>query len=188
MLDDVNTKMVILNTEIKLNDNWNAASIESRASRLADEIMKLFPIIEPEEEISFADPRYQEYTCDDPENAKYKTPNYYILQGERVNMTSYAEMLRSFIKHLYLIDSKIIEQMAKKDECPVSWSSNVMFSYDETKTTNNYKLKGTDIYESIGFSATHIIHIIRAMLDKYEIDRSDFVYSARASSNSNTDS
>ena len=51
MLDDVNTKMVILNTEIKLNDNWNAASIESRASRLADEIMKLFPIIEPEEEI-----------------------------------------------------------------------------------------------------------------------------------------
>ena len=182
MLDDVNTKMVILNTEIKLNDNWNAASIESRASRLADEIMKLFPIIEPEEEISFADPRYQEYTCDDPENAKYKTPNYYILQGERVNVTSYAEMLRSFIEHLYLIDSKIIEQMAKKDECPVSWSSNVMFSYDETKTTYNYKLKDTDIYESTGFSAPHIMHIIRAMLDKYEIDRSDFVYSARVSS------
>ena len=72
--------------------------------------------------------------------------------------------------------------MAKKDECPVSWSSNVMFSYDETKTTYNYKLKDTDIYESTGFSAPHIMHIIRAMLDKYEIDRSDFVYSARVSS------
>ena len=31
-----------------------------------------------------------------------------------------------------------------------------------------------------GFSASHIMWIIQALLDKYDIDRSDFVYNARS--------
>ena len=181
LLNDVNTKVVTLYSDVKNCEVWNSDAIENRAKRLADLIINLFPIIDPAVEISFTDPRYQEYTCDDPESAKFKTPNYYILQGERVNVASYAEMLRSVIEHLYSMDSRIIEQMARTDECPVSWSSNVMFSYDETKTSGDNKIKGTDIYRSAGFSATHIMYIIRALLDKYDIDRSDFVYSAKAS-------
>lgn len=38
----------------------------------------------------------------------------------------------------------------------------------------------TDIYESTGFSAAHIMYIIRALLDKYDIEWSDFAYSARS--------
>ena len=159
---------------MKSCDVWNATNIEVRADRLANIVVQLYPIEQPEQIISFADPRYQEYTCDDPDTATYKTPNYYVLQGERVNTTNFAEMLRSIISRLYEQNGRIIEKMARNNEHLLSWSQNVMFSYDVNQVSGDYKLD-TDIYESTGFSAAHIMYIIRALLDKYEIDRSDFV-------------
>ena len=52
--------------------------------------------------------------------------------------------------------------------------------YDVNEVYGDYKLGDTDIYESTGFSAAHIMYIIRALLDKYDIERSDFAYSARS--------
>lgn len=179
-LDDVKTKVVILYSDVKGLNVWNSDTIEKRAKRLADTIVKLYPIEHPEKVISFADPRYKEYTCEDPDTATYKAPNYYVLQGERVNTTNFAEMLRSVISRLYKQDKTIIEDMARKNEKILSWSQNVMFSYDEDQIYGDYKLENTDIYESTGFSAAHIMYIIRALLDRYDIDRSDFVYSARS--------
>lgn len=179
-LDDVKTKVVILYSDVKGLTVWNADTIEKRANRLADTIVKLYPIEQPEKVISFADPRYQEYTCEDPDTATYKAPNYYVLQGERVNTTNFAEMLRSVISRLYEQDKTIIEDMARKNEKILSWSRNVMFSYDVDQVYGDYKLENTDIYESTGFSAAHIMYIIRALLDRYDIDRTDFVYSARS--------
>ena len=77
------------------------------------------------------------------------------------------------------MDSTIIENMARNNEKLISWSENIMFSYDMNQVKGDYKLEGTDIYESIGFSAYHIMCIIRALLEKYDIDSNDFVYSAR---------
>jgi len=179
-LDDVKTKVVVLYADVKGRTTWDADAIEQRADHLAGIIVKLYPIEQPAQIISFADPRYQEYTCEDPDNATYKAPNYYVLQGERVNTTNFAEMLRSVVSRLYELDSSIIEKMARNNERLLSWSQNVMFSYDVDEVYGDYKLGDTDIYESTGFSAAHIMYIIRALLDKYDIDRSDFVYSARS--------
>ena len=179
-LDELVTKVVRLYADVKGLTEWNAAAIENRAEKLADNILKLYSIELPQQVISFADPRYKEYTCDDPDEATFKAPNYYVLQGERVNMSNFAEMLRSIIKRLYEQDSSIIEEMARDNEKILSWSKVVMFSYDADQTQGDYILEGTDIYESTGFSAAHIMYIIRELLDRYDIDRSDFVYSARS--------
>ena len=180
LLEDAHSKTITLYEDVKDRDVWNASAIESRAEKLSDTIIKLFSVDKPEVEISFADPRYKEYTCDNPDDATYKTPNYYILQGERVICTNFAEMLRSIVDRLYAQDSSIINDMAKKDEQIISWSQNVMFSYDVEKISGDYKLSDTGIYESTGFSAAHIMWIIQALLDRYDIDRSDFVYNARS--------
>jgi len=186
-LDDVKTKVVVLYSDVKGRTVWDADAIEYRADRLADTIVKLYPIELPAQAISFADPRYQEYTCEDPDNATYKAPNYYVLQGERVNTSNFAEMLRSVVSRLYEQDSSIIEDMARNNEKLLSWSQNVMFSYDVNEVYGDSKIAGTDIYQSVGFSAAHIMYIIRALLDKYDIDRSDFVYSARSTKASSTE-
>lgn len=179
-LDEVKTKVVILYSDVKGCTEWNAEAIEKRANRLTDMILKLYPIEKPETVISFADPRYKEYTCENPDDATHKVPNYYVLQGERVNVTNFAEMLRSIIVRLHEQDSSVIEEMARNNEQIVPWSQNIMFSYDVNMVSGDYLLNNTDIYESTGFSAYHIVCIIRALLERYEIDQNDFVYSARS--------
>lgn len=180
LLSEVHTKVVKLYETIKCCDEWNAATIEARADVLSKKVAELYAVESPQVVVDFSDPRYKEYSCTNPDDATYKTPNYYILQGERVSVNNYAEMLRSVVSRLYAIDSTVIENMAKNDEQPVSWSQNVMFSYDSTKTTGDYQIKGTSIYESVGFSAYHIMCIIHALLIKYDIEATEFVYSARS--------
>ncbi len=179
-LSNVHSKVSVLYDDVKNVDVWNAQAIKDRAKNLSKIIISIFPISEPEEIVSFSDPRYQEYTCDDPETATYKVPNYFILQGERVNCSTFADMLKLIIIRLYGQDSSIIKTMAKNNEKLVEWSQNIMFSFDETVINGDYKIPGTEIYENVGFSAAHIIYIIQALFDKYEIDYSDFVYSARS--------
>ena len=180
LLAEVHTKVVTLYEDVKSRDTWNADAIWARAERLSRLVLDIFPIVAPETQISFADPRYLEYTCDDPSAATYKTPNYFVLVGERVNCNTFADMLKLVIARLYVRNHSIIEHMARKNDRPLEWSQSVMFSYDANNINGDYKISGTDIYENTGFSASHIIHIIRALLDRYDIDHSDFVYSARS--------
>lgn len=178
-LSDVHTKVVVLYEDVKSCNAWNEKAIVKRAERLSKIIIDLFPIDQPALTISFADPRYQEYTCDEPDIATYKAPNYFILQGERVICNTFADMLKLVISRLYEQDAEIIKSMARNNEKIVEWSQSVMFSYDSALINGGYKIGNTDIYENVGYSASHIMHIIRALLDRYDIDHTDFVYSAR---------
>ncbi len=181
LLAEVNTKVVNLYEDVKKCDVWNANSIENRADRLVIQIQKLFNIEQPTTVLKFTDPRYAEYTCECPEDATYKTPNYFVLQGERVNISNFAEMLRALIERLFTRNCSIIEKMAKSEEKIVNWSQSILFSYDKNTVKGNIKVKGSDIYENTGYSASHIMHIIKALLDRYEIDITEFVYSAKSS-------
>lgn len=174
------SKIVALNSDVVTIETWNEKSIINRAQRLSDLIVNYYQIELPQEIVSFKDPRYQEYSCDNPDDATWKTPNYYVLQGERVIVNNFAEMLRSVIERLYDQNNSIIDDLALHDAQVLSWSQNVMFSYSASKTTGDYRIKETNIFESVGFSATHIMYIIQALLDLYEIDHTDFVYSARS--------
>ena len=133
LLEDVQTKMVALYADVKPHAQWNAATIQARGERLASVIAGIFPITPPTALVSFSDPRYQEYSCDDPKTATYKTPNYFVLQGERIHCGTFADMLKSVISCLYSMDARIIESMARRNEQIVEWSQSVMFSYDQSK-------------------------------------------------------
>lgn len=178
----VHTKVVALYADVKDRKVWNAEAIEARADNLIKEIQRLFAIEQPTVSIKFTDPRYAEYTCEYPDNATYKTPNYYILQGERVNVSNFAEMLRSLIDRLYAKDTSIIERLARKNERILDWSQSIMFSYDVANVYGENKIKGTDIYVNVGYSAAHIMCIIKELLSIYDIDITEFVYSAKGKS------
>ena len=180
LLEEAGTHITVLYSDVKDKENWNAEAIESRAKRLADIILKLFPIEKPSVAIEFTDPRYKEYTVSDPSNATWKYVNYYELLGERVNVDSFALMVRSVAAKLYDYDNSIIEHMASNNEVFPSWT-NPVFSYDEGVLRYPVKLKkDADIYISTGFSAYDCICFIRALLKKYDLDlEEDFVYSAR---------
>ena len=180
LLEDSITHIVVLYSDVKDKEQWNSTNIEKRASRLASLIIELFPIDMPEKTIEFKDPRYSLYTVADPHEATYKHVNYYELLGERVNVDSFALMVRSVSEKLYELDSRVIEQMANSQEVFPSWN-NPVFAYDENALRNPIKLKkDKEIYITTGFSAYDCVSFIRELLKKYELDiEEDFVYSAR---------
>ena len=180
MIEDKNTKIVNLYSDIQNKVEWNAKTIQERAKRLSKEVMRLYPIEKPAKLISFSDPRYKEYTCAEPSNATYKAVNYYELEGERVSIDSFANMVRSVAKKLYDKDSSVIERMAKNLETFKDWI-NPVFSYNPKDVKGTVKLEGTNIYISTGYSAYDCVSFIRGLLRKYDLDiEEDFVYSARS--------
>ena len=180
MLDEKQTKVVALYQDVKGLTEWNQTTIEARADRLSGIILELFKYDEPETAIKFNDPNYKEYTCDNPDDATWKAPNYFVFNGERVKTNNFAEMLRLFIDKLYELDGSIIESMARAEDPIADWSSVVLFSYDRTKVQGNItKVADTEIYQSVGFSASTIMCIIKGLLDRYGMDSEDFIYSAR---------
>ncbi len=181
------THITILYKGVLNQDTWAEPQIQARAKELSETILKLFPIEKPETTVEFNDPRYKEYKVSDPRNATYKLVNYYELLGERVNVDSFAGMVRSVAVKLYELDSSIIERMAKNTEVFSGWV-NPMFSYDENAVKNPFELKkGSGIYISTGYSAYDCICIIRELLKCYDLDlEEDFVYSARSQKNEKT--
>lgn len=182
MLSDKNTHVTVLYSDVKDKTEWNAQTIEARSERLSKKVLKLFPIELPTTKIDFSDPRYQLYTVADPHNATYKWVNYYELLGERVNVDSFALMVRSVAGKLYNLNSSIIDRMARSLEVFPAWQ-NPVFAYDKDAIRNAVKLKNdSDIYISTGYSAYDCICFIKALLKKYDLDlEEDFVYSARPS-------
>ena len=182
MLSDKNTHVTVLYSDVKDKTEWNAQTIEARSERLSKTVLKLFPIELPTTKIDFSDPRYQLYTVADPHNATYKWVNYYELLGERVNVDSFALMVRSVAGKLYNLNSSIIDRMARSLEVFPAWQ-NPVFAYDKDAIRNAVKLKNDrDIYISTGYSAYDCICFIKALLKKYDLDlEEDFVYSARPS-------
>lgn len=182
MLSDKNTHVTVLYSDVKDKTEWNAQTIEARSERLSKKVLKLFPIELPTTKIDFSDPRYQLYTVADPHNATYKWVNYYELLGERVNVDSFALMVRSVAGKLYNLNSSIIDRMTRSLEVFPAWQ-NPVFAYDKDAIRNAVKLKNdSDIYISTGYSAYDCICFIKALLKKYDLDlEEDFVYSARPS-------
>ena len=182
LIENCDTKITRLYKDIQSCDYWNAKTISARADKLIKEVLKLFPILPATEEISFKDPRYTEYTCEEPSNATFKHVSYYLFLGERVNVTSFADMVRSLSRKLYDLDSSVIERMARTNETFTDWISPT-FSYDKDRVKGNTKLEGTDIYISTGYSASDCISFIKGLLRKYDLNISeDFVYCAKSDS------
>lgn len=179
MLDDKKTKVVILYEDVKGLSEWNEDTIKARADRLSDQIVGLFSYERPKTEIMFSEPDYKLYTCENPNDATFKSPNYFIINGERIKTNNFAEMLRITVDKLYEIDSSIIESMARAEDKIADWSSVIMFSYDQSKVQGDTKVADTEIFQSVGFSASTIICIIKGLLDRYGIDHEDFIYSAK---------
>lgn len=179
LLAENGAKIKELNLDVFTQDVWNVDAIKARSKRLTQKVVSIFGYPENQVDISFKDPRYKEYSCENTDDATGKSIEYFILQGEKVYVNSFAEMLRIVIQKLYEQDPDVIEEMARNNKRIISWSKTVMFSYDDSITNSKQKIQGTNIYESKGTSSAYIMCVIKSLLENYGIDYSEFSYSAR---------
>lgn len=181
LLSDTITHIVELYKDVKDKDIWNAAAMESRADRLSDVIIELFPIVGPDTVIEFNDPRYRLYTAADPQNATYKSVNYFELLGERITTDSFANMRKTVIRRLYEYDKSVIERLARNEENLPYWNTPT-FSYNKENIRHAERLNDdSDIYMSSNFSARDCMWSIKGLLMVYNLNLDeDFCYNARS--------
>ena len=181
-LNEYKTKITILYDDVLSKPRWTEAEISQRADNLIKLIFSLYPIEKPSTMIPIFEPGYKEYSCSNPEDATYKTPNYYVLSGQKVKCSKYSDMYRSIVNQLYNIDKNIISTMARNQEKIAPNSKYAVFSYDPDcilDAEQKEMIDGTSIYFSTGFSAQHAMALIKMLLERYDIEESEFVYSAK---------
>ena len=183
LLEKANTKIVVLNKDVLNSDTWNENTIVKRANRIANLLVNVFNIEEPEISISFKDESYETYTLDNTHDATGLKPNTYSLEGEIVFVDDFKDMMDSILLKLYNRDSSIMERIAKNNEQFVSWSKKVFISCDNSLFRYYDQLSDTGIYYDTNLSAPHKLSIIKALLNEYDIDLEDFVYTAKSNKN-----
>lgn len=177
LLEAKQSKILILNEFINSCDVWTEKQISERAEDLSKIILKLFSVKAAETDISFNDPNYHDYTCDNPDDATYKTLASFEFEGTVVNVSNFADLFRQFVSMLYEKNNAIIEEYAKSTD--TSNYCSILFSYDKGKLKEEDKIPNTDIYLHYNRSAKDIMIAIRYLMDLYELDRETFTYSAK---------
>ena len=89
-------------------------------------------------------------------------------------------MLRLVIDRLYEYDKTVIEGMCDSGEKLFSGSTYAFFSYNAAELKYPDQVANSGIYHPTGFSASTCMWILQALLDKHEIERTEFIYSARS--------
>ena len=70
--------------------------------------------------------------------------------------------------------------MCNNKEKIFTYSAGAFFSYNSKELKNPDQVANSGIYHPTGYSASTCIWMIKALLDKYEIDYTEFSYSARS--------
>lgn len=179
LLLENSTKVVILNSDVLNQAKWDENAILNHANRLANIAVDLYKIEEPNIFVTFKDEDFEEYTLEDPSNAKFKVPNYFVLCGERVLVSNFADMLFGVIEVLYDLDPTILQRIAKNEEKIVTWSSYAWVKYSLENADGFTEYKDTGIFYNTNLSAEGKIYFIKALLEAYGIDEEDFIYSAK---------
>ncbi len=126
---------------------------------------------------------YKEFSCNQPQYATFRKPNYFIFKSKKFIANNYTKILTTTIKELYNINKDLIEYTAinktkfKSDpHLPPYW---ILLSYSIDDIKGKHKLEGTDIYISTGFRSDETIYIIGQLLDLFNITHDNFIISAR---------
>jgi uncharacterized protein with ParB-like and HNH nuclease domain len=169
-----NSKANKLNRSILSEEKWNENSILKRADILSDYVLNLFDY-EKTEIIEERIPEEIILTLDNIEEATSTKPMSYILSGERVEVSSYSDMLTKVIKTLYEIDSQIIENKAEEKMKGTS-SDRIYLSMEKTDLRKEKEILNTGIFFETNLSAQYILYFIKSLLELYNIDLEDFSY------------
>lgn len=171
------SKFSILNSDIIDKEHWNEKTIEARANRLSDKLVK--DLILPDNFKSISKLQIKErYSLVDDANITGTKPSYFIFMGERYDVSTYSDMLIKIMEILYTLYQEQISELAKENFI-INNSEKPCISYNKDLLRHCRELNNTGIYLETNYSANTIIKVLKVFFDKLSLEYDEFVFFAR---------
>lgn len=169
-----NSHVVVLNKDVLNQSIWNEETIKARSERLSSIIQKMFFIEKPTSIVKKFENIERKLYIGDDFDATGTKPKMCILCGESLTVTSYAEMLSKVMETLYEIDDNIMNDLAMNNFILPN-ATKIYITKNSSLLRKPYEIYESGIFFESNLSANNIISFIRAVLDAYGLDYTDFL-------------
>ena len=184
-----NSRVQVLNEDVVDKDKWTIEDIIDRGNRLADILIKKYhidPVVDPK--IIFEN--FDKIYVSDPSAAIGRKPVSFTLEGSNYSVKTFKDITIKLITILDQDDPSRLEKLVG-----LNWKGN----FDKPNSNNSLvichkenihdKLKWhyaevrDRVYVMVGGPSYQIMHVVKELLDAYDIDEKDFSVSVRAEKN-----
>lgn len=112
------------------------------------------------------------------ESFKHKRPHAFEIEGNKIKIGTWKEMLIETSKYLYKKDPEILQSFLNDKN--MNGKKRAYFSFDKKNLRDPKEIEGTGIYLETNLSANSIKQTIIKMLKKYNINIADYIVYFRA--------
>lgn len=176
LLNEVTTKIIVLNKEMFKEDIWNAKIISERAERLSNIIISYFSYpIEIDNSFSF-NLLKNVYLDDEEEYNDLKLYGYRFLDIEHQSKY-YSNIMCDVLRELHKIDSKILQQEADR-KFKFEYATRITLSSDKNDISKSPSQICDNIYIETNYNKGTIMLIIKYFMELYniELDKFNLIY------------
>ena len=181
-----NSRVQILNEDVVDKDKWTIQDITNRSKRLADILIKKYHIdqvVDPKIEFENVDKIY----LSDPGAATNRKPVSFTLEGSNYSVKTFKDIT---IKLINILDQDDPSRLVKL--VGLNWKGN----FDSPNANNkliicrkedidnkikwHYAEVRDGVYVMVGGPAATIMHVLKELIDFYDINENNFSISVRA--------
>lgn len=168
------SKFTYLNQDVINQTVWNGKTIVARADRLSSKLINdlQLPSVFG---LKITSPLEIPHRVDDMADYAGKKACYFILLGEKINVSSAREMYIKVLETLYKLDEDKLRQMAVSN-FKFPGGNNPLITLDKSLLRYSNEIFNTGIYVEINHSFNTIVKAINYIMEEYGLERDDFIF------------
>lgn len=174
------SKFTYLNQDVINQSVWNAETIAKRADRLSSKLIRdlQLPSIFG---LKISSPIENVHRVDDSVDYAGKKPCYFIILGEKIDVSSAREMYIKVIETLYNLDADKLRQLAISNY-KFPGGNNPLITLDKSLLRTSVEIFNSGIYVEVNHSFNTIVKAINYIMEEYGLERDDFIFYTKAES------